>query len=293
MQMETQELLKKVRKIEIKTRGLSSHIFSGEYHSAFKGRGMAFSEVREYMPGDDIRTIDWNVTARFGHPFIKVFEEERELTVMLLVDVSGSGAFGTRNQFKKDMMTELCAVLSFSAIQNNDKIGLIFFSDKIEKFIPPKKGKTHILRIIRELIEFEPKSTKTNISEALRYVTNIIKKRSICFVMSDYLDEGFEDAMRLANKKHDIVALQIYDATETDLPDSGLIKFRDAETGNTMVIDSGDKNVRKVFRQNWLRHERKVQDSLAKCGVDKVKIRTDETYVTPLMLLFKRRGSKK
>jgi uncharacterized protein (DUF58 family) len=291
--METQELLKKVRKIEIKTRGLSSHIFSGEYHSAFKGRGMAFSEVREYMAGDDIRAIDWNVTARFGHPYIKVFEEERELTVMLLVDVSGSGSFGTRNQFKKDLMTELCAVLSFSAIQNNDKIGLIFFSDKIEKFIPPKKGKSHILRIIRELIEFQPTSTKTDISEALRYVSNIIKKRSICFVMSDYLDEGFEDSMRLANKKHDIVALQIYDTSETDLPDSGLIKFRDAETGETMLIDSGDKNVRKIFRQNWLRHERRIQDALSRCGVDKVKIKTDESYITPLMLLFKRRGSKK
>ncbi len=291
--METQELLKKVRKIEIKTRGLSSHIFSGEYHSAFKGRGMAFSEVREYMAGDDIRAIDWNVTARFGHPYIKVFEEERELTVMLLVDVSGSGSYGTRNQFKKDLMTELCAVLSFSAIQNNDKIGLIFFSDKIEKFIPPKKGKTHILRIIRELIEFEPTSTKTNISEALKYVTNIIKKRSICFVMSDYLDEGFEDAMRLANKKHDIVALQIYDVGETDLPKAGLIKFRDAETGETLLVDSGDKDVRKIFRQNWLRHERRIQDALARCGVDKVKIKTDESYITPLMMLFKRRGSKK
>ncbi len=291
--METQELLKKVRKIEIKTRGLSSHIFSGEYHSAFKGRGMAFSEVREYMAGDDIRAIDWNVTARFGHPFIKVFEEERELTVMLLVDVSGSGEFGTKQQFKKDLMTELCAVLSFSAIQNNDKIGLIFFSDKIEKFIPPKKGKSHILRIIRELIEFQPTSSKTNISEALRYVSNIIKKRSICFVMSDFLDEGFEDSMRLANKKHDIVALQIYDMSETDLPNAGLIKFRDAETGEIMLIDSADKEVRKVFRQNWLRHERKIQDAFARCGVDKAKIKTDESYITPLMMLFKRRGSKK
>src|SRR6187399_1385894 len=194
--METSELLKKVRTIEIKTRGLSSHIFSGEYHSAFKGRGMAFSEVREYMPGDDIRAIDWNVTARFGHPYVKVFEEERELTVMLLVDVSASGSFGTKSQFKKDLITELCAVLSFSAIQNNDKIGLIFFSDKIEKFIPPKKGKTHILRIIRELIEFTPTSKKTDISEALRYIINVIKKRSICFVISDFLDEKFEDAMK-------------------------------------------------------------------------------------------------
>src|SRR5205085_2389377 len=207
--METQELIKKVRKIEIKTRGLSNQIFSGEYHSAFKGRGMAFSEVREYIHGDDIRTIDWNVTARLNHPYVKVFEEERELTVVLLVDVSSSGDFGTKTQFKKDMITELCAVLSFSAIQNNDKIGIIFFSDKIEKFIPPKKGKTHILRIIRELIEFQPSHTKTDISEALRYVRNVIKKRSICFVISDFQDERFEDALKLANKKHDIVALQI------------------------------------------------------------------------------------
>src|SRR5205085_7948336 len=209
--METQELLKKVRKIEIKTRGLSSHIFSGEYHSAFKGRGMAFSEVREYNPGDDIRSIDWNVTARFNHPYIKVFEEERELTVILLVDISASGDFGTKVQFKKDLVTELCAVLSFSAIQNNDKIGIIFFSDKIEKFIPPKKGKSHILRIIRELIEFQPQHQKTDISNALRYLTNVIKKRSICFVISDFMEDAtagkisFEDALKLANKKHDVV----------------------------------------------------------------------------------------
>src|ERR1044071_3815959 len=199
--METSELLKKVRKIEIKTRGLSSHIFSGEYHSAFKGRGMAFSEVREYIPGDDIRSIDWNVTARFNHPYVKIFEEERELTVILLVDVSASGDFGTKTQFKKELIIELCAVLSFSAIQNNDKIGIIFFSDKIEKFIPPKKGKSHILRIIRELIEFKPEDKKTNLSEVLRYVTNVIKKRSIVFLISDFVDNGFEDALKLANKK--------------------------------------------------------------------------------------------
>ncbi len=291
--METQELLKKVRKIEIKTRGLSSHIFSGEYHSAFKGRGMAFSEVREYMAGDDIRAIDWNVTARFGHPYIKIFEEERELTVMLIVDVSASGSFGTKKQFKKDLMTELCAVISFSAIQNNDKIGLIFFSDKIEKFIPPKKGKTHILRIIRELIEFKPISKNTDVSEALRYVTNVIKKRSICFVISDFLDEQFEDAMKLANKKHDIVALQIYDKLETELPDAGLIRLQDAETGEIKLIDSGDKNTRDLYKKNWAKHERRIFDAFTRCGVDKVKIHTDESYITPLMLLFKRRGSKK
>jgi uncharacterized protein (DUF58 family) len=291
--METQELLKKVRKIEIKTRGLSSHIFSGEYHSAFKGRGMAFSEVREYMPGDDIRAIDWNVTARFGHPFVKVFEEERELTVMLLVDVSSSGYFGTKTQFKKDMMTELCAVLSFSAIQNNDKIGLIFFSNKIEKFIPPKKGKTHILRIIRELIEFKPTNNQTDISEALRYVRNVIKKRSICFVISDYQDEKFEDALKLANKKHDIVALQVYDARETELPDAGLIRLEDAETGNIITVDSSNRRIRETFRSNRIKHDRMLQDTFARSGVDKAKIRTDESYVKPLMLLFKKRGSKK
>jgi len=291
--METQELLKKVRKIEIKTRGLSSHIFSGEYHSAFKGRGMAFSEVREYMPGDDIRAIDWNVTARFGHPFVKVFEEERELTVMLLVDVSASGAFGTRNQFKKDLMTELCAVLSFSAIQNNDKIGLVFFSNKIEKFIPPKKGKTHILRIIRELIEFEPSDVHTDISEALRYITNVIKKRSICFVISDFQDERFEHAMKLANKRHDVVALQIYDERETELPSTGLIRLRDTETGKTMVVDSGSAAVRNAYKKNWTKHERIIQDAFTRSGVDKARIRTDESYIRPLMFLFKKRGAKK
>src|SRR3954471_17069498 len=262
--LETQELLKKVRKIEIKTRGLSSHIFSGEYHSAFKGRGMAFSEVREYMPGDDIRAIDWNVTARFGHPYAKVFEEERELTVMLLVDVSGSGMFGTKSQFKKDLMTELCAVLSFSAIQNNDKIGLIFFSDKIEKFIPPKKGKTHILRIIRELINFQPANSKTNISEGLRYVRNVIKKRSICFVISDFQDEKFEDALKLANKKHDVVALQIYDQRETEIPNVGLIRVKDAESGEILLVDTSDAAIREKYRKNWILHERKIYDAFSR-----------------------------
>ena len=207
--MEATELLKKVRKIEIKTRGISNQLFSGEYHSAFKGRGMAFSEVREYQPGDDIRTIDWNVTARLNHPYVKVFEEERELTVMLLVDVSGSGNFGTQQQFKKDLITELCAVLSFSAIKNNDKIGILFFSDKIEKFIPPKKGKSHILRIIRDLIEFEPQNKGTDIAHAIRFFTNVVKKRSICFLISDFLDQGFDDAIKIANRKHDLIALKI------------------------------------------------------------------------------------
>ena len=288
--METTELLKKVRKIEIKTRGLSSHIFSGEYHSAFKGRGMAFSEVREYSAGDDIRTIDWNVTARFGHPYIKVFEEERELTVILLVDVSGSESFGTKTQFKKDMITELCAVLSFSAIQNNDKIGIIFFSDIIEKFIPPKKGKSHILRIIRELIEFTPKNKKTNINEALRYVTNVIKKRSICFAISDFNDENFEDALKLCNKKHDVVALQIYDQRETELPNVGLIELKDAESGEVILVDTSKDAVRKSFKKNWDSREKKQKEIFARSGVDHTKIRNDQSYVQPLMLLFKKRG---
>ncbi len=222
--METAELLKKVRKIEIKTRGLSNQIFSGEYHSAFKGRGMTFSEVREYQPGDDIRSIDWNVTARFNTPFVKVFEEEREMTVMLLVDISASGEFGTRKQLKQDLITELCAVLAFSSIQNNDKIGVIFFTDKIEKFIPPKKGKTHVLRIIRDLIEFKPEHKKTNIETALKYLTSVIKKRSIAFLISDFMDSEFSDAIKIANKKHDLVALRIYDKREQEIPNVGLLK---------------------------------------------------------------------
>jgi len=242
--METSELLKKVRKIEIKTRGLSNQLFSGEYHSAFKGRGMTFSEVREYQPGDDIRSIDWNVTARFNNTYVKVFEEEREMTVMLLVDVSASGEFGTQKQLKQDLITELCAVLAFSAIQNNDKIGVIFFSDKIEKFIPPKKGKSHILRIIRDLIEFEPAHKKTDIKLALKYLTNVIKKRSIAFLISDFMDSGFIDALKIANKKHDLVALRIYDKREQELPNVGLIKVKDAETGNIQWVDTSDKNVR-------------------------------------------------
>ncbi|MFI5222309.1 MAG: DUF58 domain-containing protein [Bacteroidia bacterium] len=290
--METQEILKKVRKIEIKTRGLSSHIFSGEYHSAFKGRGMTFSEVREYVPGDDIRAIDWNVTARFNHPFVKIFEEERELTVIILIDVSASGEFGTTKQFKKDLITELCAVLSFSAIQNNDKIGVIFFSDKIEKFIPPKKGKTHILRIIRELIEFRPENKKTNISEALRYVINVIKKKSIVFVISDFIGKDFEDALKLANRKHDIVALQIYDPRENELPDAGIIHLRDAETGDLLEVDSSNASVRKKFNQWSQQKEKYLNNAFAKSGVDWAKLRTDENYVHQLMRLFKNRGRK-
>ncbi|MBP6010312.1 MAG: DUF58 domain-containing protein [Bacteroidia bacterium] len=290
--METSTLLQKVRAIEIKTRGLSAHIFSGEYHSAFKGRGMAFSEVREYTPGDDIRSIDWNVTARFGHPYVKVFEEERELTVILLVDVSASGDFGTKQQFKRQLMTELCAVLAFSAIQNNDKTGVIFFSDRIEKFIPPKKGKTHILRIIRELIEFKPVNRKTDLPVALQYLTNAIKKRSICFLISDFYAENFERELKLANKKHDLVALEIIDPREESLPDIGLVRFEDAETGTSQWIDTGDPAVREAFQKNMQVRSRRNADLFARSGVDTVRLSTDRSYVQPLMQLFKKRGSK-
>ncbi len=290
--METSTLLQKVRAIEIKTRGLSAHIFSGEYHSAFKGRGMAFSEVREYTPGDDIRSIDWNVTARFGHPYVKVFEEERELTVILLVDVSASGDFGTKQQFKHQLMTELCAVLAFSAIQNNDKTGVIFFSDRVEKFIPPKKGKTHILRIIRELIEFKPVNRKTDLAVALQYLTNAIKKRSICFLISDFYAENFERELKLANKKHDLVALEIIDPREESLPDIGLVRFEDAETGTSQWIDTGDPAVREAFQKNMHVRSRRNADLFARSGVDTVRLSTDRSYVQPLMQLFKKRGSK-
>lgn len=287
--METSELLKKVRKIEIKTRGLSSQIFSGEYHSAFKGRGMTFSEVREYQPGDDIRTIDWNVTARFNHPYIKVFEEEREMTVMLLVDVSASGEFGTQKQLKQDVITELCAVLAFSSLQNNDKVGVVFFSDKIEKFIPPKKGKTHVLRIIRDLIEFKPAHKKTDLKLALKYLTSVIKKRSIAFIISDFMDNDFSDALKIANKKHDLVALRIYDKREQEFPDVGLIKLMDAETGAVKWIDSSDKKVRTQFIVNAKKREDRLKDMFNKSGVDTATISTSESYIVPLTNLFKRR----
>lgn len=287
--MEASELIKKVRKIEIKTRGLSKHVFAGEYHSAFKGRGMAFSEVREYQYGDDIRSIDWNVTARFNHPYIKIFEEERELTVMLLIDISGSREFGTSVRLKLDQITEIAAVLSFSAIQNNDKIGVIFFTDKVEKFIPPKKGRSHILRIIRELIDFTPRNRETNISEPLRYLTNAIKKRCTAFVISDFIDTGFEDAIKIANNKHDVVALKIYDRRETEMPDIGFVKMKDAESGKFLWVDTSGKNVRDTFSKWWKDNDRKYNEILNRAGVDKTTIRTDEDYVTPLMNLFKRR----
>ena len=288
--METAELLKKVRKIEIKTRGLSSQIFSGEYHSAFKGRGMAFSEVREYTPGDDIRTIDWNVTARFNTPFVKVFEEERELSVVLLVDVSASGMFGTNKQFKQDLITELCAVIAFSASQNNDKIGVIFFSDKIEKFIPPKKGKSHVLRIIRELLEFKPDNSGTNIEVPLKYLTNVIKKRSVVFLISDFLAKpNYKDALKIANKKHDMIALRVMDTKELELPAVGMMKIKDNETGNILWIDTSSPSFRKQFSVNRLKFEDTLKDIFTKSGIDSTSIYTHESYIKPLMNLFKNR----
>jgi uncharacterized protein (DUF58 family) len=288
--METSELLKKVRKIEIKTRGLSKQIFSGEYHSAFKGRGMAFSEVREYTPGDDVRSIDWNVTARFNSPFVKVFEEERELSVMLLVDVSASGLFGTFEKIKQDLITELCAVISFSASTNNDKIGIIFFSDKIEKFIPPKKGKTHVLRIIRELIDFQPQNKATNIEVPLKFLTNAIKKRTICFLISDfYAPFNYTDALKISNKRHDMVAVRIVDKTEQEIPSIGLIKLMDNESGKTIWVDSSDKNFRKQFAVNRLKFENDLKDLFNRSGVDATTVFTNESYIKPLMNLFKKR----
>jgi uncharacterized protein (DUF58 family) len=288
--MDTQTLLKKVRKIEIKTRGLSSQIFSGEYHSAFKGRGMAFSEVREYTPGDDVRTIDWNVTARFNTPYVKVFEEERELNVMLLVDVRASALFGTHKQTKKDLITELCAVLAFSASTNNDKIGVIFFSDKIEKFIPPKKGKTHILRIIRELLNLEPEHTKTDLSVPLKYLTNVIKKKSIVFLVSDFIDANyFSDALKIANKKHDLVALEVYDKSELEVPPVGLVKLKDFETGEIKWVNTSSNEFQKKMKANALKREQELKELFNRAGVDHVRLRTDQSYVQPLMMMFKRR----
>ncbi|RHU30437.1 MULTISPECIES: DUF58 domain-containing protein [Parabacteroides] len=289
--METSELLKKVRRIEIKTRGLSRNIFAGQYHSAFKGRGMAFSEVREYQYGDDIRDIDWNVTARYVRPYVKVFEEERELTVMLLIDVSGSRDFGSVNVMKKEVITEIAATLAFSAIQNNDKIGVVFFSDKIEKFIPPQKGKKHILYIIRELIDFKPQDTKTDIGQVLKFLTNAIKKRCTTFLISDFIDkEGFKDALTIANRKHDVVAIQVYDRRETELPSVGLMKIKDAETGAERWIDSSSARVREAYKEWWDRRQAAMSDSFKKCRVDSVSIRTEDDYVKALIALFDKRS---
>ncbi len=290
--METTDLIKKVRKIEIKTKGLTNHIFSGQYHSAFKGRGMAFSEVREYNIGDEIRSIDWNVTARHNHPYIKVFEEERELTVMLLIDVSNSNNFGTQHQLKSDLITELAAVISFSAIANNDKVGVIFFSNKIEKFIPPKKGKTHILRIIRELIDFKPENTETNIAEALKYLTNVIKKKCTAFVISDFIDKDFMKPLQIANKKHEIIALKISDIREYDLPNVGILKLKDAETNNLVWVDSSSKTFREQYKKSWVIRDAHLNNTFMKSGVDFTTIRTDMDYIKPLISLFKKRSYK-
>lgn len=289
--METTELLKRVRQIEIKTRGLSSNIFAGQYHSAFKGRGMVFSEVREYQYGDDVRDIDWNVTARFDKPFVKVFEEERELTVMLLVDVSNSLDFGTSKQMKKDMVTEIAATIAFSAIQNNDKIGVIFFSDRIEKFIPPKKGRKHILYIIRELLDFKPESSRTNLQCAIEYLTNVLKKRCTAFMLSDFIDDNdFKNALTVANRKHDVVAVQVYDKRMEELPDVGLMLVRDAETGHEEWIDTSSKSLRKTHHDWWVERQKKLNDTFNLCNVDSVSVRTDQDYVRALLNLFAKRN---
>ena len=289
--METSELLKKVRRIEIKTRGLSRNIFAGQYHSAFKGRGMAFSEVREYQYGDDIRDIDWNVTARYVRPYVKVFEEERELTVMLLIDVSGSREFGTVNVMKKDIMTEIAATLAFSAIQNNDKIGVIFFSDKVEKFIPPQKGKKHILYIIRELIDFQPEERKTDIAQVLKYLTNAIKKRCTAFLISDFINkDGYKDALTIANRKHDMVAIQVYDKREAELPSVGLMKMKDAETGKEQWVDTSSAHIREAYNRWWMRRQAEMDNTFKNCRVDSVSILTDDDYVKSLMTLFNKRN---
>ena len=289
--METSELLKRVRKIEIKTRGLSKNIFAGQYHSAFKGRGMTFSEVREYQYGDDIRNIDWNVTARHNRPYVKIFEEERELTVMLMIDVSASRNFGTISKLKKNQITEIAAVLAFSAIQNNDKIGVIFFSDKIEKFIPPKKGRTHILHIIRELIDFYPEDKQTDIEQALEYMTNSIKKRCTCFVISDFIDEhDFAHALAIANRKHDVVALRVYDPRENQLPPVGMMYLRDAETGEQMWVDTSDKKLREAYEKYAFVREKELDAIFKRSGVDVANIRSDEDYVRALITLFKKRA---
>ena len=289
--METSELLKKVRQIEIKTRGLSNNIFAGQYHSAFKGRGMAFSEVREYQYGDDVRDIDWNVTARYNKPFVKVFEEERELTVILLVDVSNSLEFGTQKQFIMDMVTEIAATLAFSAIQNNDKIGVIFFSDKIEKFIPPKKGRKHILYIIRELLDFKPESKKTDIKVAIEYLSHVIKKRCTAFILSDFIDENLNStALTIANRRHDLIAIQVYDKRIAELPDVGLMNVRDAETGAEQWIDTSSKKIRMLHGEWWRERQMTLNDIFTKSNIDNVSVRTDQDYVKSLLNLFAKRN---
>ena len=289
--VETSDVLKKVRKIEIKTRGLSRNIFAGQYHSAFKGRGMAFAEVREYQYGDDVRDIDWNVTARFQRPSVKVFEEERELTVMLLIDVSGSLDFGTMRQTKSDMATEIAATLAFSAIQNNDKIGVIFFSDKIEKYIPPKKGRKHILYIIREMLGFHPESHRTDVGMAVEYLTRVMKRRCTAFILSDFYDrKDFLSAMQIANSKHDVAAIQVYDKRAKVLPDVGLVKVRDAETGHDMIIDTSSSKLRHAHTKYWMEREEALRQLFAKSNVDWVSVAADEDYVKAMMQLFASRS---
>ncbi len=287
--METTELLKKVRKIEIRSRGLTRQIFAGEYHSAFRGRGMAFSEVREYQYGDDIRTIDWNVTARFGHPYVKIFEEERELTVMLLVDVSRSGDFGTRSSTKRELMTEIAAVLAYSVIVNNDKVGLMLFSDRVEKYIPPKKGRSHMLRLIREMLSYEPEGDGTSLSEPLRYLTNVIRKRCTAFILSDFMAPPFADPLRIASGKHDLVALRISDRREYELPDVGFIKVADPESGKQLWVDTSSSAVRREYAERWRRHDEAITAAFVSCGIDVAAINTGEDYVRPLISLFKHR----
>ncbi len=288
--MDTKEILKKVRKIEIKTRRLSDHIFSGEYHSSFKGRGMTFSEVRQYQFGDDIRSIDWNVTARYHEPFVKVFEEERELTMMLMVDISASESFGTTIQFKRDMITEISATLAFSAIQNNDKVGLLLFSDEIELFIPPKKGKTHVLRIIRELIEFHPKSKKTDITHALRYLSNVIKKKAIVFILSDFMDDNYDNALKIVGKKHDVTGIRVYDKYETEIPKLGMVPIQDAESGKIILVNTNSKIVRNNYKANYLKTVDYFETTFKKSGSGTINTRIDESYVKKLLGYFKRRN---
>ncbi|MDF1559210.1 MAG: DUF58 domain-containing protein [Bacteroidales bacterium] len=287
--METTELLKKVRKIEIRSRGLTRQIFAGEYHSAFRGRGMAFSEVREYQFGDDIRNIDWNVTARLGHPYVKIFEEERELTVMLLVDVSRSGDFGTAASTKRELMTEIAAVLAYSVIVNNDKVGLMLFSDRVEKYIPPKKGRAHMLRIIREMLSYEPSGSGTSLSEPLRYLTNVIRKRCTAFILSDFMAPPFTESLRIASGKHDVVALRISDRREREMPDIGFVKIADPETGKEDWIDTSSSRIRREYAERWKRHDETVSNTFVNCGVDVATVTTGADYIKPLISLFKHR----
>lgn len=289
VKVDAADLIKKVRKIEIKTRGLSQHVFAGEYHSAFKGRGVTFSEVREYQYGDDVRNIDWNVTARLNHPYVKVYEEERELTVILMVDTSGSRNFGSVTQLRRNILTEISAVLAFSAIQNNDKIGLILFSDRIEKFIPPKKGRKHILYIIRELLEFNPVSSLSDPAAPLRFLTNAIKKRCTAFLISDFISSPFEDPLKIAGRKHDIVALQVYDRRDAVLSDIGLVKMKDSETGEELWVDTSLGATRKIYNDSWNNRQSSLFNSFRKAGVDHISVSTDQDYVKPLIALFKRR----